>query len=303
MRRQFVRWITCTVAVTVALCAAGTVRSQPARAVIEVSDGVGHRLRLSAAPKRIVTLLPSLTETVCALQACARLVGTDRYSNWPAAVRALPKLGGIDDTSIEAIVALKPDVVLVARSARVIDRLDELGIPVLALETTSLEGSHQLMLQVAKLLGDEQAGDRAWAAIEDRIRMAAGRVPVRYRGLRVYFEVADAPYAASEGSFIGELLSRLGLANSVPARLGPFPRLNPEFVVRAKPDIIMSSKDELASMPSRPGWDALAALREGRACGFGSESMDVVVRPGPRLGEAAEILAQCLANLPQDRRP
>jgi len=75
-------------------------------------DDRGVAVSLSAPAHRIVSLLPSLTETVCAMGACARLVGTDRYSNYPAPVQALPKTGGLDDANIEMIVALKPDVVL-----------------------------------------------------------------------------------------------------------------------------------------------------------------------------------------------
>ena len=75
-----------------------------------------------------MTLLPSHTETVCALQACDRLVGTDRWSDWPAPVRALPKLGGLDDLDVEALVRLRPDVVIAARSHRALARLRALGV-------------------------------------------------------------------------------------------------------------------------------------------------------------------------------
>ena len=74
----------------------------------ELRDDAGQPLRLDAAPRRIVSLLPSLTETVCALGACERLVGVDRYSNWPASVQTLPQVGGGLDPNIEAVVALKP---------------------------------------------------------------------------------------------------------------------------------------------------------------------------------------------------
>ena len=74
-------------------------------APVQVTDDRGRELTLAAPPQRIVSLLPSLTETVCELQACTRLVGTDRFSNWPAAVSALPKLGGLEDSQIERIVS------------------------------------------------------------------------------------------------------------------------------------------------------------------------------------------------------
>src|SRR3974390_1687374 len=77
-------------------------------------------------PGRVITLLPSFTETVCALGACDRLVATDRYSNWPAEVKALPKAGGLEDADIELIVSLKPDLVVLSRSQRITERLREL---------------------------------------------------------------------------------------------------------------------------------------------------------------------------------
>ena len=120
------------------------------------------------------------------------------------------------------------------------------------------------------------------------------------RGQRVYFEVAAGPFAAGETSFVGETLTRLALRNIVPAALGPFPRLNPEYVVRARPDLLMASELDLASMPGRPGWAGLDALRDARHCSFSEEFFPVLLRPGPRLGEAAEAISACLVEL--DRR-
>jgi iron complex transport system substrate-binding protein len=267
---------------------------------ISVTDDRGKVVRFERPPQRIVTLLPSLTESICALDACGRLVGTDRSSNWPMSVAALPKLGGLDDANLEGIAALHPDVVLAGRSSRVIDRLEELGIPVLALEAKTLNDSHRVLSMAALLLGTPGAADRAWQRIDSQIAAATAGVPPRFRGSRVYFEVGESPYAAGASSFIGELLARLGLGNAVPAELGPFPRLNPEFVLRAQPDIIMSSAREVAEMTSRPGWDTLSALRGGRTCGFLAADVDILYRPGPRLGEAADVIVTCLRQLPAD---
>jgi iron complex transport system substrate-binding protein len=149
---------------------------------------------------------------------------------------------------------------------------------------------------LAALLGRPEEGARAWSRIEREFAEAAGRVPARVRGLRVYFEIG-APYAAGTASFIGETLTRLGMGNVVPAELGPFPNLNPEFVVRAQPDIVMAVEREIAGMPRRPGWATLAALQEGRTCAFAPAHYEVLVRPGPRMGEAALAIAGCLAGL------
>ena len=258
----------------------------------------GERVALPAPPQRVISLLPALTEIVCALSHCGLLVGVDRYSNWPASVRLLPKLGGLEDTQIERIVALKPDLVLAATSSRAIDRLQALGLRVLTLEPKSLKDTQRVIGVVAQALGDAPAGPALWQRMDARLQAAATRVPQALRGQRVYFEVASAPYAAGEISFIGEVLQRLGLGNVVAAALGPFPKLNPEFVVRAQPDIVMATTRAVAEMPGRPGWDTLRALRDKRQCGFGSEPWDMLVRPGPRLADAAELLVDCLLKLP-----
>ena len=266
-----------------------------------LKDDRGATLVLPAPPQRIVSLLPSLTESVCALGACARLVGTDRFSNFPASVIGLPKLGGIDDAQIERIVALRPDVVLLSPSTRVSDRLESLGLKVLVLEARDHADVKRSLSLLARLLGTPTEAEQVWTAIERDTQAAAERVPAALRGQRVYFEVDATPYAAGAGSFIGETLARLGLANAVPAELGPFPKLNPEYVVRLQPDIVMANDRNLAEMPKRPGWSTLRALQRGRSCGFGLDRYELLIRPGPRMGEAALVLADCLVAISKVR--
>lgn len=276
--------------------------SAPA-AQVSLRDDRGATLTLPAPPQRIVSLLPSLTESVCALGGCARLVGTDRFSNWPASVRGLPKLGGLDDAQIERIVALHPDVVLVSTSARVTDRLEALGLKVLVLESRDHADVQRSLAAIAQLLGTPAEAERVWRGIERETGAAVARVPASLRGRRVYFEVDATPYAAGPGSFIGETLARLGLANALRAELGPFPKLNPEYIVRLQPDIVMAAQPDLAEMSRRPGWEALRALNDGRSCGFPNEAYELLIRPGPRMGEAAGLIAECLARIAARPRP
>jgi iron complex transport system substrate-binding protein len=256
----------------------------------------------SAAPQRIVSLVPGLTESLCTLGACARLVGTDRYSNWPPEVASLPKLGGLDDAQVERIAALKPDLVLAAPSARAVERLGALGLKVIVLHTRSHEDvKHNLQL-LGDLLDEPARAQAAWTAIERQMAEAAARVPPALRGRSVYFEVESTPYAAGPGSFIGQTLRQLRLQNVVPAALGPFPKLSPEFIVRAQPQIVMAEDRNLRDMAGRPGWAALPALRMQQVCAFDSAHYEVLVRPGPRMGEAALHLADCLAGLGKEPR-
>jgi iron complex transport system substrate-binding protein len=260
-----------------------------------VRDDRGVALTPGAVPQRIVSLLPSLTETVCALDQCERLVGVDRYSNWPERVKKLPQVGGGLDPNIEAIVALRPDLVLMAVSSRAAERLESLGIKVMALEPKNHTDVQRVLGVLGQVLGVADT-QKIWRVIDAGVQAAAQSLPDSVRSARVYFEVNPAPYGAGEASFIGETLKRLGAQNILPAALGPFPKLNPEFVVRANPDVMMVSARGEQGIGSRPGWDAIRAVREQRICVFSVEQSDVLVRPGPRMAEAARLMAQCLSD-------
>ena len=279
------------------LCAVGFgLFAQAALAAgVQVTDEHGVTSQWASPPQRLVSLLPSLTETVCALGACERLVGVDRYSNWPASVRRLPQLGGGIDPNVEAVVALRPDAVLIAGSSRAVDQLRALGLKVVVLEPKDAADVRRVLGAVAQLLGaDVPAAERIWSDIDDAVSAAARTLPAGVRHNRVYFEVNSAPYGAGEASFIGEMLARLGARNILPASMGPFPKLNPEFVVRANPDLIMVGDQNFAGQIQRPGWAGIRALRENRVCVFSAAESDVLVRPGPRMAEAAHLMARCL---------
>lgn len=267
---------------------------QPAQSV-QLTDDRGRTATLAQPPRRIVSLLPSLTESVCALGQCARLVGVDRYSNWPDSIASLPRVGGGLDPSIEAVVALRPDVVLMATSSRGAARLEALGVTVVALEPKTHADVQRVLGTLGQLLAVPDA-QQVWRTIDASVSAAAQSLPATVRGTRVYYEVSRGPYGAGSSSFIGETLTRLGVQNIVSAQLGPFPKLNPEYVVRANPDLIMVGARSAAGLAERPGWAGIRAVREQRICEFGVEHTDVLIRPGPRMAEAARLMAQCLTD-------
>jgi iron complex transport system substrate-binding protein len=272
----------------------------PAQA-LQLTDDRGKSLDFTQSPQRIVSLLPALTESICALDQCQRLVGVDRYSNYPASVGRLPNLGGGLDPNIEAIVALKPDVVLLATSSRVVSRLESLGLKVVALEPKSHADVRRVLGKLGQLLGIPEAvgAQRLWRIIDSSVSAAAQSLSPQAKNVRVYFEVNRGPYAASESSFIGETLTRLGVRNVVPAALGPFPRLNPEFVVRADPDVIMLGDSSMLTLLAYPGWSGIQAVRKNNICIFNAQESDVLVRPGPRMAEAARLMTRCLEKTVQ----
>lgn len=262
-------------------------------------DDLDREVVFSQPPQRIISLMPSLTETVCALGACERLVATDEFSNWPPQVNALPKAGGLDDPGIESIVSLKPDLVLISSSQRITDRLHELGIVSFALSTQRYADIGHTVSVIGEIL---RIPGRAMA-LNETIKTAVREVSERAASKRtatrpsVYFEIDRAPYAAGPTSFIGELLALLGARNIVSADLGPFPQLNPEYVVRRDPDVIFTTPVEAAHLAERPGWDQVRAVKEGRLCYFTPAIRDTIVRPGPRVAEGMRAIADCLARV------
>lgn len=280
-----------------ALFGGAAVGAEPLR----IQDDLRRSITLAKPPLRIVSLLPSITETVCALGECARLVAVDRYSNWPASVNGLPKAGGLDDAQVELIVDLKPDLVLLASSARVTARLEQLGLTTFAVEAKSYADVARAVTLLARVLGVPVRAAALNAKIEQGVaavaQQAALRRPVGTPAPSVYFEVSRSPHAAGPGSFIGEMLSRLHTRNIVDAQLGPFPQLNPEYIVRGNPDVIFVSPKEAPSLAARPGWASIRAVREKRLCSFTPEQNDAIVRPGPRVVDGMQALADCLVKV------
>lgn len=263
----------------------------------EVIDDHGQALQFKEPPKRIVSMLPSITETVCILGKCSQLIGVDRYSNWPKSIASLPKLGGGLDPNIEAIISLNPDLVLVGSSPRASERLKSLGIPVFSLDSKSYADVKRTLEKLALILGvPKKEAQKIWDDIDLGVEKASKLLPPGVAKAKVYFEVNRAPYAAGPNSFIGETLGRLGLVNIMPASLGPFPKISPEFVVSLNPDVIMVGDRNYIGMNDRPGWAQLDAIKNGNVCVFKEGDTDVIIRPGPRMAEGAMAIVDCLSS-------
>ncbi len=268
-------------------------------APVTLIDSAHHEHRFEQPPRRIASLLPALTETVCELGECNRLVVVDRYSNWPRRVARLPKAGGLDDVDVEQVVSARPDVVLLGNSPRVEERLRSLGVVVFELESQTYADIGRNVSVLGDMLGVPQRAKRLNLQIQQSVAEVAAATRARLGGHAplVYFEVDPAPYGAGPQSFMGQMLERVGARNILPASLGPFPRLNPEYVVRADPDIILVSAADASQLAYRPGWNGIRAVHENHICTFPPEVRDTIVRPGPRVAVGFEALSQCLLRM------
>jgi len=263
----------------------------------ELVDDRGVLVKFDQSPKRIISLLPSITEAVCMLGQCDRLVGVDSFSNYPLSVRAFSNLGSGLQPNIERILALKPDLVLIGMSPRAAEHLRSLGLKVFSLEAKKYQDLQFFLEKLAIILDvPVKQAEHLWLNMNEEVGKLASLLPVVEPKIKVYFEVSSVPYAAGPESFIGETLKRLGVENIIPATLGEFPKINPELVVRSNPDIVMLSEKSPSSLTERPGWSGLKAVTQGHVCNFTEQESDVIMRAGPRLAEGAKAIALCLAK-------
>jgi iron complex transport system substrate-binding protein len=205
-------------------------------------------------------------------------------------------LGGIADANIEGIVRLKPDLVLVEKSSPLISRLQSLGISVMAFDVQSMADVQRTLRKLDLVLGSTESG-AVWERIQLNLARASRALSPSQKAARVYFEVNAAPFAAGKTSFIGELLDRLGMQNIATEKMGAYPKINPEFVVQSRPDLIMTTEASPKQLAQRPGWKSIPAIEANRVCFFSAGQSDVLVRPGPRMGEAAGLIADCAMRL------
>ncbi|MGY2897193.1 ABC transporter substrate-binding protein [Deinococcus sp. UYEF24] len=257
-----------------------------------MTDDLGRKVTLKTEPKRVVSVLPSSTETLCAIGACDRLVGVDESSDFPASVTKLPKVGGLYNPNIEAMVALKPDLVVVSKYGKLADSLTAAGLTVVVVNPETYEEVFSKTLVLGKLMNREAQAK----ALVVQMRRDIARTEILTRNAArkptAYYEIDPTPYTAGPNSFIGVLLGKAGATNIIPASLGDFPKISPELVVTQNPQLILGP--DLATARTRPGWGNIAAVKSGRVIAVvpGSTLDTLLNRPGPRLPLALAALAK-----------
>jgi iron complex transport system substrate-binding protein len=263
-----------------------------------VTDDRGKTVTIAAAPQRIVSIAPSATEIVFALGAGDRIVAVDDFSDFPAAARALPKVGGTR-TSPERIVAHRPDLILAVTQGNLAPGLEAQGQNVIVFDAGDIEGVYKNIQLVGRILGrDAEAG-----ALVGRMRARIEAVAAKAKGIspkpRVLHEVdATDPtriFVAGPNNFIDSMITTAGGVNVAATGDKKFPQLSVEEIVRADPQVIVLGDAKYGMTPekvkARTGWAGIDAVRSGRILAI---DPDIVSRPGPRLADAVEEYAKLL---------
>ena len=258
-----------------------------------VTDDLGLEVTLTAEPTRVVAMIPSHTETLCAIRACDKLIGVDIYSNFPESIAEVPRLGSAFEPNLEALVALGPDLVLVDESSELAGALRRAGIPVYAGTAQTYDEVFEKFTVLGELVNRETEAAVLSGRVEGGVTAISERA-AQLEPTSVYYEIDATPYSVGPNSFIGVLLSRAGGENIVTPDLGDFPQLDPEYIVAADPAVIIIGENDAAALPERPGWAGIEAVEGGRVVPTDGLLNDAISRPGPRLVEAVRFFAQAL---------
>jgi iron complex transport system substrate-binding protein len=254
-----------------------------ARADVAVRDDYGNSVRLPAPATRIVSLAPHLTELLYAAGAGARLVGAVDYSDYPAPARALPRVGSDAHISLEAVLALRPDLVVAwpnSGSVRAVNRLADL-VPVYRSEPRQLEDVASTLERLGTLAGTASEAARAARAFRARKAELERRYAAR-ASVRVFYQVWERPLITVNGEHIISKVIRLcGGENVFAAAPLIAPEVDREAVLRARPEVIIAST--AAAAPSTIPFHVIPA--------------ELIQRHTPRLLDGAEQLCRALEEV------
>lgn len=260
-----------------------------------VIDFQNRSVTVPARPERIISIGPSITEFLFALGAGPRVVGVDDFSDEPVAARQLDKVGGVK-VNFEKVVSLRPDLVLSVKfSDGTIEKLAGAGLLVLVVDPQSAGD----VARTATLLGRAVGGDGETMArdIQKRVDDVRSKTSSAATKPRVYHEIdASDPakiFTVGPGSYIHDLIQIAGGENIAGRASSAYPQLSAEEVLRSDPEIIVLAAADYVAKPeqvaARTGWSAISAVKNGRIVTI---APNLINRPGPRVGEAAEAYAK-----------
>lgn len=274
-----------------------------APSLLKFTDGMGRSIELAAPAQHIVSLAPSNTEILFALGAGKQVIGRDEVSDFPAEAKAIPSIGSaLDKLNTEAIVALKPDLVLAAEinSPEQVKALEDLKVPVYWLSNPkSFDDLYTNLATVGKLTGRSDEAAKLTESIKARYAAVIQKVAAAATQPKVFYEIDGTdptkPWTTGPGSFIDTMLSLAGAKNVGAALKDQFAQISSEELVAQNPDVILLGDAPygvtVESVGQRPGWQALKAVKTKAIYTFDD---NLVSRPGPRLIDGLETLARLL---------
>ncbi len=264
-----------------------------------VTDPLGRKVNVPRNPRRIISLAPSITEIIFALNSENRLKGVTLHCDFPIEAKLLPKVGSYVGLDLEKIVSLKPDLCIAIKDGNpkhVIDRLESFGIPVYAVDPRNIDSVMNNILSIGGLLGAGEMADILVKNMRSRIRHVTELVAVTSHTPRVFFQIGATPVVSvGTRTYIHELIMLAGGIN-VTAGDTPYPRFSREQLIALSPDVViitsMTRSDAFEQVLAEWNkWPQIPAVRNKRIYMADSDLFD---RPSPRLVDGLETLVKLI---------
>jgi iron complex transport system substrate-binding protein len=262
-----------------------------------VSDFQGRSVTVQNRPERIVSIGPSITAFLFALGAGPRVVGVDDFSDEPAEASKIDKVGGVK-VNFEKVVSLRPDLVLTVKfSDGTIEKLQAASLTVLVVDPQTAADVARTAMLIGRAVG--QPGESLASSIQQRVDAVRAKTRNVASRPRVYHEIdASDPakiFTVGPGSYINDLIEIAGGTNIAARATSAYPQLSAEEIVKSDPEVIVLAASTYSPSASdiakRAGWAGISALKAGRVAYI---EANLINRPGPRLGEAAEAYAKAV---------
>jgi iron complex transport system substrate-binding protein len=268
---------------------------------LTLTDMLGRTVTLAAAPSRIVSLVPSVTEIVFALGAQDRLVGRTDFCDYPAAVRTKPSVGGMINPSLETLLALRPDLVVATDEGNredTIQQIERLRIPIYLVHADRIAETVDLIARVGELTGRQAQVAKLTGQMLGRIE-AVRRAVAPFPRPRVLYVLWPEPLIVpGRASMLTELISVAGGASITAGDGEAYPRFSLEAAVARAPEVIIladhSTGASTAGRASPEKWQRLASVPAIRAGRLHSADLSLLHRYGPRVPEGLEMLARII---------
>jgi len=274
--------------------------ASPAHALV-LRDMLGREVTLAGPPTRIVSLVPSVTESAFALGGEARIVGVSDFCDWPPAARAKPRVGGMVNPSLETLVALKPDLVVgtdEGNREETFVQLQRLGIPVYIVHAHRISEMYDLIARVGALTGRRDAVGPLVAGIQRRIDAVRAAVKARPAPRVLYVLWPDPLLVPGRDSHLTEMIELAGGRSITAAEPVSYVRFSIEAAVARAPEVIVladhSTGASTAGRAAPEKWQALTSVPAIRAGRLYSVDLSVLHRYGPRVPEGLELLARMI---------
>lgn len=275
----------------------------PTPTPIVLKDGLGNTITFKAPPKRIVSLAPSITESLFAIGAGSQVVARDDNSKYPPEAAKLPSVGSTwNKPPLEAILAQKPDLVIVAAITPKdqVKQMQDAGLTVFwQANPKDFNGLYQNLRDLAKLTGHEKEAEKLIAQLQERVKAVEDALKDVKEEPLVFYEL-DAtdpanPWTTGPNTFISNTIKMAKGRNVGDVLKKPWAQISAEELVKQNPDIILLADAPYGVTPEsvakRPGWGAIKAVKDGKVYPFDPKLLSV---PGPRLVDGLETLAVML---------